>query len=238
VEFDVGLDKHHLEGLAAPPTTAILELIWNALDADAGRVEVSCTRNALDGIEDIRVADDGHGMTYADAVAAFSTLGASWKLNATHTRSGQRALHGRHGCGRLRACGIGRVMRWETVAEEDGQRSLVTIELRADSLQHGQVTDAEPTDRPVGTKVVIAGISEPPQGLGEDTPDRLLAHLAIYLDQYHPTVIYEREVLDPSKIFSHERSTSATQSGMMLADLPPHPNPAASTSRVSARGRI
>lgn len=97
MEFDVGLDKHHLEGLAAQPTTAILELIWNALDADAGVVEVSFASNPLDGIEEIRVTDDGHGITHAEAITAFGTLGASWKLSATRTRSGQRALHGKHG---------------------------------------------------------------------------------------------------------------------------------------------
>lgn len=200
MEFDVDLDRHHLEGLAAQPTTAILELIWNALDADAGLVEVSFARNALDGVEEIRVTDDGHGMTHAEAITAFRTLGASWKLRGTRTRSGQRALHGKHGRGRFRAGGIGQVMRWETVAEEEDQRSLVTIEIGSDNLQHGQVSDPQPTDRPVGTKVVIAGISEHPQGLGEGTPDRLLAHLAIYLEQYHPTVIYDRETIDPSAI--------------------------------------
>jgi hypothetical protein len=51
VEFDVDLDKHHLEGLASQPSTAILELIWNALDADAQRVEVSFGLNDLEGIE-------------------------------------------------------------------------------------------------------------------------------------------------------------------------------------------
>lgn len=200
MEFDVGLDKHHLEGLAAQPTTAILELIWNALDADAGVVEVSFASNPLDGIEEIRVTDDGHGITHAEAITAFGTLGASWKLSATRTRSGQRALHGKHGRGRFRAGGIGQIMRWETVAEEGDHRSLVTIEIRSDNLQHGQVSDPEPTDRAVGTKVVIAGIVEPPQGLGQGTADRLLAHLAIYLEQFHPTVIYDREVLDPTAI--------------------------------------
>jgi hypothetical protein len=57
VDFDVGLNKHHLEGLSSQPTTAILELIWNALDADADadRVEVAFVRNELGGIEEIKV---------------------------------------------------------------------------------------------------------------------------------------------------------------------------------------
>jgi hypothetical protein len=55
-------------------------------------------------------------------------LGASWKQDATTTRSGGRALHGKHGRGRFRAGGIGQVMRWESVSETAGERQLVSVE--------------------------------------------------------------------------------------------------------------
>ncbi len=155
MEFDVDLDKHHLEGLAGQPSTAILELIWNALDADAKRVEVSFGLNDLEGIEEIRILDDGHGMTRDEAVQAFSLLGASWKQDATATRSGERALHGKHGRGRFRAGGIGRAMRWESVSESEGGRQLVTVEIESTDLRHGEVSEPQVTDRPVGTRVLM-----------------------------------------------------------------------------------
>ncbi|GAB3695003.1 DNA mismatch repair endonuclease MutL [Halorubrum pallidum] len=46
------------------PARVVGELIDNALDADASRVEVAV---AGDGTDRVRVADDGHGMTRADA---------------------------------------------------------------------------------------------------------------------------------------------------------------------------
>jgi DNA mismatch repair ATPase MutL len=50
-------------------------LIWNSPDADARKVKVSSARNDLDGIDEIRVEDDGHGMTRADAEEAFAASG-------------------------------------------------------------------------------------------------------------------------------------------------------------------
>ncbi|WP_277554859.1 DNA mismatch repair endonuclease MutL [Halobaculum limi] len=49
------------------PARVVAELVENALDADADRVEVAV---AGDGTERIRVSDDGHGMARADAVRA------------------------------------------------------------------------------------------------------------------------------------------------------------------------
>lgn len=206
MEFDVDLDKHHLEGLAGQPSTAILELIWNALDADAKRVEVSFGLNDLEGIEEIRILDDGHGMTRDEAVQAFSLLGASWKQDATATRSGERALHGKHGRGRFRAGGIGRAMRWESVSESEGGRQLVTVEIESTDLRHGEVSEPQVTDRPVGTRVLISGIAEQPEGLGEAGLDRLLVQLAIYLEKYHPTVVFNGTTLDPTAIQKNRAS--------------------------------
>ncbi|WP_435062111.1 DNA mismatch repair endonuclease MutL [Halobaculum sp. EA56] len=49
------------------PARVVAELVENALDAGADRVDVSVDR---DGTDRIRVADDGHGMGRADAVRA------------------------------------------------------------------------------------------------------------------------------------------------------------------------
>jgi hypothetical protein len=80
LELDVQLDPQHLERLtSAAPLTGIMELIWNALDADAENVSVALVRNPLDGIEEIRVVDDGHGITFGEASDTFGKLGGSWK---------------------------------------------------------------------------------------------------------------------------------------------------------------
>lgn len=78
VEIEVALTKDHLERLAqTQPLTGIIELIWNALDADATEIKVEFGRNELDGIEEIRVIDNGHGMVPDVVERAFGALGCT-----------------------------------------------------------------------------------------------------------------------------------------------------------------
>src|SRR5688572_8215984 len=51
------------------PASVVKELLENALDADARRVEVLVDGG---GLERIRIVDDGHGMAPDDAVLCFS----------------------------------------------------------------------------------------------------------------------------------------------------------------------
>jgi hypothetical protein len=55
---DPGLRLEHRDRLVE----AIIELIRNALDAEADNVSVVIERNPLDGVERVRVRDDGHEM--------------------------------------------------------------------------------------------------------------------------------------------------------------------------------
>ncbi|MBR1588499.1 MAG: ATP-binding protein, partial [Kiritimatiellae bacterium] len=68
----------HVASLAsASPLSAIEELVWNALDADAREVRVDLVTNALGGIDAIRVADDGTGIDILRADETFGSLGGS-----------------------------------------------------------------------------------------------------------------------------------------------------------------
>ncbi len=205
VQFEVELDPQHLERLGATaPLTGIIELIWNSLDADAEEVRVEFGRNELDGISEIRVADDGHGMTPEEAVDGFRRLGGSWKHLAGTTKTKGRALHGRDGRGRFRAAGLGRRIRWRTVAldsDDDSRRLRTRIEMRLADLIHGEVSDPEPTDEPTGTTVLIDDFMEPPAGLGGDTPiDKVTATFGLYLQSYNAHLTYDRTDIDPAKL--------------------------------------
>jgi DNA mismatch repair protein MutL len=66
------LDTVTIERIAAGevitrPASVVAELAENALDADAGRIEIAVEKGGLDRI---RVTDDGHGMDEADAALA------------------------------------------------------------------------------------------------------------------------------------------------------------------------
>lgn len=204
MEIEVQLDPHHLETLThATPLTAITELIWNALDADAKSVRVALVENELQGVEEIKVEDDGHGMTHEQAVEGFQSLGGSWKRLAKRSPGG-RTLHGREGRGRFRAVGLGSRVRWHTVAADpaDGTRHLAfDVEMRVADLAHVEITDPTPTTDPTGTRVVIDGFSTPPAGLGGEGPlERLTGTFGFYLQTHGAHVRFGDDELDPASI--------------------------------------
>ena len=77
----------------ARPISALAELIWNALDADATEVVVRLSYGDLD-LETITVSDNGHGIPRNEAPKFFRRLGGSWKTQGGRTKTLQRMLHG------------------------------------------------------------------------------------------------------------------------------------------------
>lgn len=76
----VQVRENHLETVAkSKPMTAIAELIWNALDAEATEVNVRFQLNELEGLEAIQIADNGTGLHYDDGIMVFQSLGGSWE---------------------------------------------------------------------------------------------------------------------------------------------------------------
>ena len=215
VRLSVSVQKDHLERLAASPTAGLAELIWNAVDADANRVEVEYDRGPLGGVDAIRVIDDGHGMTPDEIASEFGQLGGSWKRLSTKSRVKGRSLHGKSGQGRWRAFGLGGDwIVWETIAEDDGRRVLTRIQIARSNLGEVEISDPEPTDRSVGTTAVIGGISDAPRGVADDKlAARLITRLGLYLAKYPVTVVVDGHVLDPR----------SGQVAVTEIDIPPSP---------------
>jgi hypothetical protein len=204
VDFAVELDEQHLKRLGATePITGVTELIWNALDADADEVRVEFARNALDGIEEVRIVDDGHGMTQQEIVDAFGRLGGSWKRTAKRSKKG-RGLHGRDGRGRFLAAGLGGRLRWHTVAEDPddpSRRLALDVELTVSHLSQVEVSDPVPTEEPTGTRVLIDGFAEEPPGLnGEKPVEKLTGIFGLYLQTNNAHLAFDGTEIDPEKL--------------------------------------
>ena len=76
----------HIESLfKGTPLSAVEELVWNALDADANEVKVDILTNPLGGVEAVRVSDDGTGIDVLKADTTFGNLGGSWKREGGNT---------------------------------------------------------------------------------------------------------------------------------------------------------
>lgn len=167
---------------------AVAELVWNALDANANRVDVVLRRSRLDALMQIDVVDDGDGMTPERARAAFEGLGTTWKRGRTHTEGtgDRRILNGRHGEGRLWAFALGHRLNWTSTAATPTGRVGVQVTCDMNRADEYQVTQVEPSSVGTGTVVSIDVPEHHRKQQVEDTDaaTRLTAHLAFYLRAY------------------------------------------------------
>ncbi len=177
----------HVASLAsAAPLSAIEELVWNALDADAREVKVDLVQNPLGGIEAIRVSDDGSGINILKAEETFGSLGGSWKrTDATTTQAFHRRLHGRHGCGRFKAFALGSRVEWRTTMKVG--EDLLSYTLSGDASEPGVFHIEQTQPGPAtGTEVYITGVRATADSLTVPGPavQALAAKFALYLKAY------------------------------------------------------
>lgn len=198
----------HVQKLAHEndPVRAVIELVWNSLDADAQRVDVKLNRSLTDVVVGVEVTDDGHGMAPEDVASEFKWVGNSWKRGALKTKHEKRPLHGRYGQGRLRAFALGTNISWNTVGVNiEGKKLATTVHARASSRQDVEVSDARETDAPVGTQFVGEG-KEALDTLGRETAiERITTTLAPYLISHAGIdVYYDGKRIQPSDNISHD----------------------------------
>lgn len=121
-EYELNVDPRILELLGPNLYTNIYyvlaELVANAYDADAKNVYIIANK------DDIRVEDDGHGMSYIDGEikSYLNVAGVSrTKENESFSKSGERRKMGRKGVGKLAALSVSENVDILTVA--NGERS-------------------------------------------------------------------------------------------------------------------
>ena len=182
----------HIESLfKGSPLSAIEELVWNALDADAKEVKVDLITNPLGAVDAVRVTDDGTGIDALKADQTFGNLGGSWKRTGTATEFSGRRLHGRHGRGRFKAFALGMNVEWRTTMRAG--EGLVGFKLSGAAEKPG-VFDLEdsPAGTATGTEVYISNVRATVDSLLDagETVQNLAAKFALYLKSYPDVRIY------------------------------------------------
>ena len=185
----------------------VAELVWNSLDAEADRVEVDVRFTQAGAVDQVTVADNGHGFAPDEVEDLMSSIGGSWKALQGNgkTRNGHRLLHGKRGEGRLQAFAFGDRATWESVAEVDGQKQLTRFSIQRDDLKRFE-WESEETSRSLGTVVIVsAGMREPRVLTNEDAPLKLLRHLALYLTEYPDVAVaFNGETLNPDRLIARK----------------------------------
>lgn len=182
----------HIASLAkAAPLSALEELVWNALDADAHEVRIDLLSNSLGAVEAVRVSDDGTGIDVLKADSTFGSLGGSWKRFGEQTPA-KRRLHGRHGRGRFKAFALGSHVEWRTTVRIAGE--LVSYTLGADISNPGVFElESVPKSGPgTGTEVFISNASANCDSLLDagQSVRSLAAKFALYLKSYPDVRIF------------------------------------------------
>jgi hypothetical protein len=181
----VEVKKDHLDKVSkSTALNALTEIVWNAFDADADLVEVSIAHSAL-GIESICVKDDGHGISFNDSKAVFSSLGGSWKGHKGVSPKG-RFLHGKEGQGRFKSFSLGRVVEWLTSFEENNK--VLSYSITGKAEDKGSFYQAIPVKSESKKTGTIVSIYEPHKDFTSINTERMVEYFAavfaIYLSKY------------------------------------------------------
>ncbi len=183
------------------PIKAIAEFVWNALDADATKVGVELRRNAMGGLDEIAIRDNGVGITRSHALADFENLGASWKRGQTRTDA-SRILHGKEGQGRLRFFSIAQKAHWVSVYRTADGLAKLHITIHAGSLHKSEVEDLplKPNEMEASTTVELYPLKDGLEWLGsEEARADFTAIFAPYVLQYPSVKIeFDGHQVDPS----------------------------------------
>ena len=112
------------------PVAAVAELVANAWDADAERVDIRLPE-ALGAEAEIVVEDDGLGMTFHECQDRFLNVGYARRKESSVERSPekQRRILGRKGIGKFAGFGIAEVVRIETVSKATGEQTVFEMDI-------------------------------------------------------------------------------------------------------------
>lgn len=167
MRFAGGTVKHLGSQMYSGIVPAITELIANAWDADAHKVELTIPmeQEINPMIDKIVVKDDGYGMSFNECQASYLILGREKRALEGQTSRGGRPLMGRKGLGKLACFGIAKQMEVMTV-DKNGEFTRFLMDY--DDIQDmGDFQDYEPqviedgvkTTQPEGTVVILKGLT-------------------------------------------------------------------------------
>lgn len=159
MEFDIGAIKHLGLQMYSTLPPVIAELVSNAWDADAPKVEITIPATPLVEGTEIVIKDYGEGMSDADVRDAYFVVGRDKRLaEQTDETKGGRKVHGRKGIGKFSAFGIANKIEVESI--KNGETSHFVLDYEAMESAAGnreiEIPPLNPTNTiKEGTKVTL-----------------------------------------------------------------------------------
>ncbi len=155
------------------PVNVIAELVANAWDADATRVEIDLPRTVANPDAAFTICDDGIGMSFDECQNLYLAVGRDRRGGDAEERTPKgRSVLGRKGIGKFAGFGIASLVTVETTSALTGERTVFRLDL--DAL----AADDEPGDVQKEIDVVRC---DPPseEGKGDHGTSITLSNLTI-----------------------------------------------------------
>ncbi|MEZ4686487.1 MAG: ATP-binding protein [Bacteroidia bacterium] len=161
----MGIEKKHVKindrsiesaGITKDYKEAIAELVWNGFDAGATRIEIEFDANEIEHVDQIRIRDNGSGISHKNLPRTFGTLLDSVK-NVSYQRSSY--IHGQKGKGRFSFTTFARHATWNTVTNPDGQPLEYSITIHSRGKDIYETSEPKEVSRKqTGTEVVLTNL--------------------------------------------------------------------------------
>ena len=159
MEFDIGAIKHLGLQMYSTLPPVIAELVSNAWDADAPKVEITIPTTPLGQGTEITIKDFGKGMSDTDVRNAYFIVGRDKRMaEQTDITEAGRKVHGRKGIGKFSAFGIANKIEVETVKNGETSHFVLDYEAmeRAAGNREIEIPPLNPTNTiKEGTKVTL-----------------------------------------------------------------------------------
>ena len=110
------------------PVAALAELISNAWDADATKVDIKLPDSLGEGAI-IVLSDNGMGMTFSDCNSRYLNVGQNRRVESGNMTPGGRRVLGRKGIGKFAGFGIAEIVLIDTISVETGEQTVFALDL-------------------------------------------------------------------------------------------------------------
>lgn len=165
MQFDIGTIKHLGLQMYSTLPPVIGELVSNAWDADATKVEITIPEDYLTDNSEIVIWDDGKGMSDEDVRKAYLIVGRDKRKEEGDkpTSKYSRAVMGRKGIGKFSGFGIANIIEIETVKNEEVshfEMNYKSLEESADKRVIKMPPLSSTGKITVGTRVVLRDIKK------------------------------------------------------------------------------
>lgn len=158
---------------------SIIEFIWNGIEANATHIDVDINCNDIEGVESVKITDNGYGIEYENLEKTFGTFLYSLKNEYADCIRGKS----NKGKGRYSFLAISSQATWHTRYSKDDKIYQYEIVLDDSKKDYFSTSDLELSDcDQTGTTVIMnTGITLLSSDFEDDFYNHLLKEFAWYL---------------------------------------------------------